>query len=246
MTDTFDGKALLVTGAAGGIGSAIVRLAAERGARVLVADVKQEDAAHVADGVGGEAVAYQVDVSDPDACQAMVDTAVSAFGRLDGAINAHGVIAPEHTVIGDTPLAEWRRVLTINLDGVFYCMRAELPAILASGGGAVVNFASSAGLVAHPNACHYVASKHGVVGLTRAAALEYAPRGVRVNAVAPGTIITPMTERVRSTPGFLANQPSGRPGNPEEVAELALFLASDASTFCVGGVYTADGGYTAR
>jgi len=241
----FDRKALIVTGAGGGIGAAVVRLAVERGARVLAADVRAETVEELAGSLGDAVVPHAVDVTDPAACEAMVAAAVASFGRLDAGLNVHGVTGG-HGPVHEIDLDDWRRVLTINLDGAFYCMRAEAPAILASGGGSIVNFASTAGLVGQAQVPHYTAAKHGVVGLTRSASLLYGEQGLRVNAVVPGGIATPINAAWRETDDFRLNQPMRRAGEPEEVAELTLFLASDASSFCNGGIYTVDGGYTAR
>jgi NAD(P)-dependent dehydrogenase (short-subunit alcohol dehydrogenase family) len=232
------GAVALVTGGASGIGAACVRTLSAEGARVVVADVSAEAAASVAAEVGGLAVGG--DVRSPEDTVAMVRAAVSEFGRLDVAVNSAGVGVPQKADVHETPLDEWRRVTTINLDGVFLSMRAEIPAMLGRG-GAVVNVASIMGAVGSAGSSAYVAAKHGVVGLTRTAALEYAQRGVRVNAVGPGFIDTPLLSH--NAPGALAEiaerHPVGRLGTAEEIARATVFLLSPAAAFVTGSY----GGY---
>ncbi len=250
MTRPLEGKAALVTGAASGIGRATALAFATAGARVLVADV---------DGDGGEATAaagraaggslhfVPCDVRRGAEVDAMVAHAIDRFGRLDCAVNNAGIegtLAP----IGDCPEEAAARVLDVNLMGVWRCLHAELPRMAAQGGGAIVNTASVAGLVGAGGLAPYVASKHGVVGLTKAAALEYATQGVRVNAICPGLIQTPMVDRLdAASPGviqaLLAVKPMGRLGSPAEVAAAIVWLCSDAASFTTGHALTVDGGY---
>jgi NAD(P)-dependent dehydrogenase (short-subunit alcohol dehydrogenase family) len=239
-------KVGLVTGGGAGIGAACVRALAEVGARVLVVDYDATAARSVADEVGG--AAFAADVTDPEACASMVAAAVDAFGRLDVAVNNAGVAPARLVPTAEIEVDDWRRVLATNLDGVFYSMRAEIPALRQSGGGSIVNMASALAVVASKGTAAYVASKHGVLGLTRAAALEYGPEGIRVNAVGPGTTETALTREVlaRAPEEYLARYPLGRVAVPEDIAPLVVFLASDASAFCTGGWYAVDGGWTAH
>lgn len=247
MSKDLEGKVAVVTGGGSGIGAACVRLFVERGAKVVVADLKQEAAERVAGELGDSAVAVATDVSDAASCEAMVKVATDTFGRLDVAVNNAG-IAGAQADVGEYPVDSWRQVLGVHLDGAFYCMRAELPAMLRAGGGSIVNMASILGSVGWPQAAAYVSAKHGIVGLTRAAAIEYAARGIRVNAVGPGFIDTPLLAALddEARAGLTALHPLGRLGRSEEVAELVAFLASDRSSNTTGAYYTTDGGYTAR
>jgi NAD(P)-dependent dehydrogenase (short-subunit alcohol dehydrogenase family) len=239
----FEEKGAIVTGGASGIGEACVRMLAERGAWTLIADLDLGAAERLADELGERAIAHRLDVTDPDSCEAMVETAVSKFGALHIAVNNAGVGDLTATV-ADTPVAEWRRVLGVNLDGVFFCMRAEIAAMRRRGGGSIVNLSSTMGVVAVPGGAAYVASKHGVVGLTRAAALECATEGIRINSVGPGVIETPIT--AGGIENISAFHPMERFGQPWEVAELICFLLSDAASLCTGGWYPVDAGWTAR
>jgi len=240
------GKVALVTGGGSGIGAACVRALAEEGVSVLVVDYDAEAAAAIAAEVGGSA--FAADVTDPDACIAMVAAALDALGRLDVAVNNAGVGPAGLIPTADISVDDWRRVLATNLDGVFYSMRAEIPALLRAGGGSIVNMSSAIAVVGRAGAAAYAASKHGVLGLTRTAAIEYGRDGIRVNAVGPGTTETSLTrDAIASEPEkIVARVPLGRVAVPEDIAPLVVFLASDASAFCTGGWYAVDGGWTAQ
>jgi NAD(P)-dependent dehydrogenase (short-subunit alcohol dehydrogenase family) len=247
-------KVALVTGAASGIGRATAVAFAEAGARaVVVADINieglEETAAMVRAG-GAEALAIRTDVSRAEDVERLVADAVAAFGRLDCAFNNAG-IEGETSPTAVIAEADWDRTLAINLTGVWLCMKAELPHLVAADGGAIVNCASVAGLVGFQGAAAYVASKHGVVGLTKAAALDYAQTGVRINAVCPGVIQTPMIDRVLERDpametALTAMEPLGRLGRADEIADAVVWLCSDAASFVTGQAIAIDGGFVAR
>jgi NAD(P)-dependent dehydrogenase (short-subunit alcohol dehydrogenase family) len=242
----FAGKVVIVTGGGSGIGEACAVLLAQRGANVLVADRDEGAANKVAESIGDAARGHVVDVSDAAACEAMVQAAVDAFGRLDAAVNNAGIGGPQAPT-GEYPLDGWASVIAVNLSGVFYSIRAEIPAMLATGGGSIVNMASILGSVGFANSVAYVSAKHGVVGMTKTAAIEYAKQGIRVNSVGPGFIETPL---LAAHPEIMAAigplHPSGRLGRSEEVAELVAFLASNKSSNATGAYFLTDGGYTAQ
>lgn len=246
-----EGTVGIVTGAANGIGRATALALAGRGDAVLLADVddRGEEVAGTIRAAGGRAVFVHADVSDQADVEAMVARAVSEFGRLDHAFNNAGIEGDQATS-AECTLANWERTIAVNLTSVFLCMRAEIPAILDSGGGSIVNCASIAGLVGFEGLPAYVASKHGVIGLTRTAALEYASQGLRVNAVCPGVIHTAMVDRVTHgdpavEEGFVAGIPMGRMGSPEEIADAVLWLTGGAR-YMTGQAVTVDGGWVAR
>ncbi|RCX09178.1 SDR family NAD(P)-dependent oxidoreductase [Extensimonas vulgaris] len=245
-------KVALVTGASSGIGRAIALAWAREGARVVVSDMNVaggEETALQARAWGREALFVAADVSRPEDCRALVEQTMTHFGRLDVACNNAGVSGASMP-LAEYPLDDWARVLGINLSGVFYGMKYQIPAMLQSGGGAIVNMASILGAVGFAGSAAYTAAKHGVVGLTQTAALEYSAQGVRVNAVGPGFIHTPMIGKFEDDPAtnamLIAAHPIGRLGRAEEVAELVTWLASQRASFVTGAYYPIDGGYLAR
>ena len=251
MGHDFRGKVALVTGGASGIGAAIARALAIDGASVLVADMDLAGAEAVAATIraaGGTARAHKVNVAKAAEVEAMVEAARAAYGGLHLAVNNAGIGGPA-AATGDYPLDGWHKVIDTNLHGVFYGLRYELPAIVASGGGAIVNMASILGTVAFATASAYVAAKHGVVGLTKAAAIEYAKQGVRINSIGPGFIDTPLLSKHldEATLDIIRGMhPVGRLGTSEEVAALTSFLLSDEASFITGSYHLVDGGYVAQ
>jgi len=244
------GRAAIVTGGGSGIGRAVAIELAGNGAAVLVADLSEKAADTVAGEItaaGGTAQAFVADVSDYSAVEAMVNAA-GELGPLRIAVNNAG-IGGEAAPLADYSLDGWHKVIAVNLDSVFYCMKAEIPAMIAAGGGSIVNMASVLGSVGIPMSSAYVTAKHGVVGMTKNAALEYAPQGVRVNAVGPGFITTPLLEANldQAAVDYLSSQHAfGRMGTSEEVSALVAFLASDAASFITGSYHLVDGGYAAH
>jgi len=245
-----EGKVALVTGAGAGIGRAAALAFAREGARVVVSDVVadggEETVKQIKDA-RGEAIFVQIDVSKSAEVEAMVKKTVDSYGRLDYAANNAGVNGPI-TALTDCPEEEWDKVMGINLKGVWLCMKYEIPEMLKNGGGAIVNTASMAGIVGFPFQTPYVSSKHGVVGLTKTAALDFGKRGIRINAVCPGVIHTTMVQSLLDNiPDIiesLNNQaPVGRIGQPEEIAEAIIWLCSDAASFVTGHALAVDGGY---
>ena len=252
MTATLQGKTLIVTGAGGGIGRAASLVLASAGANVVVSDIVDEAGRQTADAVrsaGGIANYVRADLASEDEVRTLVNFAVDRHGRLDGAFNNAGLeqcAVPLH----ELTTAQWERAIRVDLTSVFWCLKYQVIAMLATGGGAIVNTASSLGQVAIPNAGEYIAAKHGVIGLTRAAAAEYGARGIRVNAVLPGIIRTPMIARLSEDARFSAffdrlkdRHPIGRFGEPAEIGEAVKWLLSDAASFMNGAAMAVDGGY---
>lgn len=251
-------RVALVTGGGSGIGRATAVALAQAGASVAVADANPAGAAdtvRLVEETGGTAIAITVDVTSPEQCEAMVATIRERFGRLDCAFNNAGVT--EVTLLKGEPIPEthllpidiWRRVLSVDLDGVFFCLRAELPLMLEGGGGAIVNTASLQAHISYPRTGPYTAAKHGVAGITKTIAKEYGNRGIRCNAVSPGVVDTPLTNAVIHLPEYkdalLAPIPLGRFAAPEDIARAVVWLCSDQALYVNGAVVPVDGGYLA-
>lgn len=245
----FAGKSAIVTGAASGIGAAIAMELAGAGAHVIVADLGGAEAEKTAVQIraaGGKAAAFALDVADAASCERLADFALETSGRLDFAVNNAGIGGPS-VPVGDYPLDGWRHVIDVNLNGVFYGMRYQIPAMLKSGGGAIINMSSILGSVGFANASAYVAAKHALLGLTRTAAIEYAAKGIRINAVGPAFIDTPLLSKnltAEQISGLTALHPVGRLGRVEEVSALVCFLLSARAGFINGSYHLIDGGYT--
>jgi NAD(P)-dependent dehydrogenase (short-subunit alcohol dehydrogenase family) len=247
-----DEKAIMITGAASGIGRATAIEAAAEGAKLLLCDV--DDAQGEAEAAAIDGATFQhCDVTDEASVEAAVKAAVDEFGRLDGAFNCAGILA----AIGDTgevPYEEWQQVIDVDLNGVFLCTKHQITVMAEQGSGSILNMASAAGLIGWPAAGAYVAAKHGVVGLSKSAALEYAEAGVRVNSICPSYVLTPMVEKdlFEDTLGgdeeliaaARANHPIGRFAQPPEIANAAVWLLSDKASFVTGSAMSVDGGYT--
>ena len=253
MNGIVSGQVALVTGAASGIGRATALIFAREGAQVACADRDEVGAVETAERVrklDGEARAYVVDVASEEQVRGLVERVVADFGRIDCAHNNAGISGVPGT-IQDTSLEDWSRVIAINLTGVFLCMKYEIAQMLGQGGGAIVNTSSGAGVIGAPGLGHYTASKHAVLGLTKTAALENARTGIRVNAVCPGSIDTPMlqatiagSEQVKQM--VLRSQPGGELGTPEQIAEAVVWLCSERASFVTGHSMLVDGGSVSR
>lgn len=254
MNLMFENKVALVTGGSSGIGRASALAFAREGAKVVVSDVNVkggEETVRMIGKAGGESIFVRTDVSKAAEVEAMVNNAFEKYGRLDCALNNAG-IGPSRNLLADCTEEDWERTIGINLKGVWLCMKYEIPYMLRQGKGAIVNTASVSGLVAYNSRFGiYTASKHGVVGLTKAATMDYAASGIRINAVCPGTILTPLVTDVYDGKPELAEaaraaHPIGRLGTPAEVAEAVVWLCSDAASFITGHAVAVDGGFVAH
>lgn len=249
---SLQGKVAIVTGAASGIGKACAEVFAERGAQVVVSDLVDTAGEEVARAIvdeGGDARFVACDISKSEQVEALIEETDRAFGGLDIAVNNAG-IRGELVELADTSNEHWRQVIDVNLTGTFFCMKAEIEAMLEEGGGSIVNVASVAGQVGFAGVGPYTAAKHGLVGVTRTAALEYSKKGIRVNAIGPGVVETPMVQDMTGEPEgrqqLLDAHPIGRFGTPREVGELIAFLGGDEAGFITGSFIPIDGGYLAQ
>jgi len=248
---SLENKVAIVTGAGSGIGKAIALLYSAEGAKLVISDIEEKggnEAVVEIKARGGEAIFVKADTSRPDDCKRVVDEAVRQFKGLHLAVNNAGIGGPLG-LVGDYAIDAWDKVISINLSGVFYGLKYQIPAILSSGGGSIVNMASILGKAGTKGSSAYVAAKHGVVGLTEAAALEYADKKIRINSIGPGYIVTPLLTKSlddAAMKALVTMHPMGRLGRSEEVAELALWLNSDKASFVTGAYYNVDGGYLAQ
>lgn len=250
MEQDLQGKTALVTGAASGIGRATALLYGQHGARVMVADSDEPPGRQVVAelrAAGAEAEFYRADVSDPAQCHKLVQATVAAFGTLDVACNNAGITG-ELSLTADYSLEGWQKIINVNLNSVFFCLKYELEVMLKQGSGSIINMSSILGQVSTPKLAGYVTAKHGLIGLTQTAAIEYAAQGIRLNAVGPGCIDTPLLSAFspETRAGLVALHPIGRLGHAEEVAELVVWLSSDKASFVTGSYYPVDGGYLAQ
>jgi NAD(P)-dependent dehydrogenase (short-subunit alcohol dehydrogenase family) len=247
----YQGKVAFVTGAGSGIGRAAALAFARTGASVTVADISEQgsrETTRLIEEQGGHALSVRCDVTRTEDVKAALGRTIEAFGRLDFAFNNAGV-EQRNAAIAEFEEEEWNRIMDVNLRGVFLCMKYEIPLMLKQGGGAIVNTSSGAGVIGIKGGAAYAAAKHGLIGLTKSAALDYAAQNIRINTVAPGYIATPMMDRFTGGTAegwakITAEEPIGRPGRPEEIASAVVWLCSDAASFVVGHTLVVDGGQT--
>lgn len=251
MKKLLENKVAIVTGAASGIGKSIAMTYAQNGAKIIVADINEEAGKEIVEVIkqhDADAIFIKTDASNPEDAQHLVNESIEQFGQINIAVNNAG-IGGDSEPIADHPIESWNKTIDINLSGVFYGMKYQIPAMLKNGSGSIINMASILGQVGFATSAAYVAAKHGVIGLTKNAALEYAQEGIKTNAIGPGFINTPLLSESLEEEQFeqiKALYPEGRLGKPEEVAELALWLASDKSSFVNGAYYPIDGAYLAQ
>lgn len=255
MRPVLEGKVVLVTGAAGGIGAASCEVLAQAGARLVISDIAAVSGHELTEGLcakGHEAIFVPADLSSESAIADLVASTMTHFGRLDGAFNNAGM-EQHNTPIGELSLSQWNSVIQIDLTAVFLCLKYQVPAMLQNGGGSIVNTASGLGQIAIPNAAEYIAAKHGVIGITRAAAADYGAKGIRVNALLPGIVRTPMLERLSNDPNFSPiiekmrmRHLMQRFAEPAEIGEAAKWLLSDGASFVNGAAIAVDGGALAN
>jgi len=251
MSREFEGKVVLITGAATGIGRATALAFAKRGAKVAIGDVDERanETVQLIEAEGGQAEFLKTDVTNPEQVKALIENTVTKFGGMHHAFNNAGILPPTKPFVEMTE-KDFDSTIAVDLKGVFLALKYELEHMEKSGGGTIVNTASVAGLIADPFMAPYVAAKHGVVGLTKAAGIEYAAKGIRVNGIAPGLVETPMTKGWMNDPEFrktvVGNIPMDRPAKPEEIAEMVVFISSPGATFAAGHTFVVDGGQTAH
>lgn len=250
MEKSLNDKVAIVTGASSGIGRSAAILYVQNGASVVVSDINEDggnETVKMITEAGGNAIFVKADVSSPEDCERLVSATVKKYGKLDIACNNAG-IGGDQAPVAEMSIDNWRNVLSVNLDSVFYCMKYQIQAMQRNGSGAIVNISSILGSVGFANAPAYCAAKHGMVGLTKAAALDHSAQGIRINAVGPAFIDTPLLSGLDDNlKNMLANlHPIGRIGQPEEVAELIIWLSSDKASFCTGSYYPVDGAYLAQ